>query len=49
MSHHVVVAATLAAKVEAAYALAGADPRVVVFARTRRGATELRTRSSGAG
>ncbi|WP_206063216.1 DEAD/DEAH box helicase [Nocardioides sp. HDW12B] len=43
MSHHVVVAATLGAKLEAAYELVGAEPRVVVFARTRRGATDLRT------
>ncbi len=43
MSHHVVVAATLTAKVEATHALVAAQPRAVVFARTRRGATELRT------
>ena len=43
MSHHVVVATTLAAKVEATYALVAAHRRTVVFARTRRGATELRT------
>ena len=42
MSHHVVVVAGFAAKVEAAHALVAAHPRAVVFTRTREGATDLR-------
>lgn len=42
MDHHVMVVGGFAEKVDAAQALVEANPRTIVFVRTREGATELR-------
>jgi superfamily II DNA/RNA helicase len=49
MEHHVLVVGSLRAKVGAALALVRANPRSILFTRTREGATELRDALAAAG